>query len=300
MKERISLEYYVLDVFSNKSYKGNPLSVVFTNENLGLVDYQNISREFGYSETSFVFYSKDHNALNIRSFTPTGFEVDGAGHNLLGAVCGALLKGIRIFDAQDENKRFVMMKDSPIILNVTFDNINQSSVVQMQQKRATVRQTIPADKIAAALGLIEDDLRIDSLVPTVVQTEIAHIMVPIKTLQLLNDCIPDNKQLIELSKQYQFEGFYCFAFTAQNSSNIVESRFFNPLIGIDEDAATGTAAGPLIGFLTKNNYTQLNKKYKILQGVKLNQPSIIEVMVRENDILVGGSSIITMQGEIYL
>ena len=80
----------------------------------------------------------------------------------------------------------------------------------------------------------------------------------------------------------------------------MESRFFNPLIGIDEDAATGTAAGPLIGFLAKNNYTQLNKKYKILQGVKLNQPSIIEVMVRENDILVGGSSIITMQGEISI
>jgi PhzF family phenazine biosynthesis protein len=300
MKERISLEYYVLDVFSNKSYKGNPLSVVFTNGNLELVDYQNISREFGYSETSFVFYSKDHNSLNIRSFTPTGFEVDGAGHNLLGAVCGALLKGIRIFDAQDDDKRFVMMKNSPITLNVTFDNINHSPVVQMQQKRATVRQTIPADKIAAALGLIKDDLRIDSLVPTVVQTEVAHIMVPMKTLQLLNDCVPDKQRLIELSKQYQFEGFYCFAFATQNSSNVVESRFFNPLIGIDEDAATGTAAGPLIGFLTKNNYTQLNKKYQILQGVKLNQPSIIEVMVRENDILVGGSSIITMQGEIYL
>jgi PhzF family phenazine biosynthesis protein len=300
MKERISLEYYVLDVFSNKSYKGNPLSVVFTNGNLELIDYQNISREFGYSETSFVFYSKDHNALNIRSFTPTGFEVDGAGHNLLGAVCGALLKGIRIFDAQDDDRRFVMMKNSPITLNVTFDNINHSPVVQMQQKRATVRQTIPADKIAAALGLIKDDLRIDSLVPTVVQTEVAHIMVPMKTLQLLNDCVPDKQRLIELSKQYQFEGFYCFAFATQNSSNVVESRFFNPLIGIDEDAATGTAAGPLIGFLTKNNYTQLNKKYQILQGVKLNQPSIIEVMVRENDILVGGSSIITMQGEIYL
>jgi hypothetical protein len=34
--------------------------------------------------------------------------------------------------------------------------------------------------------------------------------------------------------------------------------------------------------------------------VKLNQPSIIKVMVRENDVLVGGSSIITMEGKIYL
>lgn len=300
MKKRISLEYYVLDVFSNKSYKGNPLAVVFTDGNLELDEYQNISREFGYSETSFINYSKKQKALNIRSFTPTGFEVDGAGHNLLGAVCAALLKGIRILGEQDKTKHFVIMKDAPIPLNVTFDNVNQSPVVQMQQRTATVVQTIPIERIAEALGLSSEDLKIDKLVPTVVQTEVAHTMVPIKNLKLLNDCVPDNKQLIEISKQYQFEGFYCFTFADQNQGNVVEARFFNPLIGIDEDTATGTAAGPLTGFLVKNNYIQPNKGYKILQGVKLQQPSLIEVMARDNDILVGGSSIITMQGEIFL
>ena len=192
------------------------------------------------------------------------------------------------------------MKDTPIPLKVAFDNVNQTAVAQMQQKPAIVGQAIPAGKIAKALGLTSDDLKIDNLVPTVVKTEVAHTMVPIKNLQLLNDCMPDNKQLIEISKQYQFEGFYCFTFPEQDKDHVVESRFFNPLIGIDEDAATGTAAGPLIGFLEKNNYIQLNKEYKILQGVKLNQPSLIETMVREGDILVGGSSVITMRGEIYL
>jgi PhzF family phenazine biosynthesis protein len=301
MKERKSLEYYVLDVFSNKSYKGNPLSVVFTNGNLALGDYQNISREFGYSETSFVYYSKEQKALDVRSFTPTGVEVGaGAGHNLIGAVCAALLKGIQIFSEQDESNHFVRMKDTSIRLHATFDNVNQTSVVQTQQKPAIVGQMVPASNIAKALGLESDDLKIDDLVPTVVQTEVAHTMVPIKNIDLLNLCMPDNKQLIEISKQYGFEGFYCFTFTEQGQEHVVESRFFNPLIGIDEDAATGTAAGPLIGFLAKNNYIQLNKEYKILQGVKLNQPSLIETMVRDGDILIGGSSIITMRGEIYL
>ncbi len=301
MKERKSLEYYVLDVFSNKSYKGNPLSVVFTDSNLQFSEYQNISREFGYSETSFVYYSKKQKALDVRSFSPTGVEVGaGAGHNLLGAVCAALLKGMEIFREQDETRRFVIMKGTAIPLKTSFDNANQIAVVQAQQKPAIIGQTIPADKIAKALGLTIDDLKIDNLVPTVVQTEVAHTMVPIKNLQLLNRCVPDNKQLIEISKHYQFEGFYCFTLTDQNNDNVVESRFFNPIVGIDEDAATGTAAGPLMGFLAKNNYIQLNKEYKILQGVKLNQPSLIETMVRDGDILVGGSSIITMYGKIYL
>jgi len=299
MEKRATLQYYVLDVFSNESYKGNPLSVVFTDGDLDLEVYQNIAKEFGYSETSFVYYSTTQKALNVRSFTPIGFEIDGAGHNLLGAVCGALLKKLPIFDEQDETNRFVMMKNAPIPLTVSFDPVTQYPVVQMHQKPAVIKQEIPTYKIAIALGLKIEDLDSNDFVPSVVQTEVTHTMVPIKNSQLLNDCIPDNKLLIEISKEYQSEGFYCFAIN-QNEDHLVETRFFNPIIGINEDPATGTAAGPLIGFLTQKKQAKLNKEYKILQGVKLNQPSLIEVMCRENDILVGGSSIITMRGELYI
>ena len=72
------------------------------------------------------------------------------------------------------------------------------------------------------------------------------------------------------------------------------------MIGIDEDAATGTAAGPLAGILQNKHLIEQNKEYRILQGVKLNQPSSIEIMVKKDGILVGGSSVITMEGIIYL
>ncbi|CAD0001180.1 PhzF family phenazine biosynthesis protein [Flavobacterium salmonis] len=300
MTERKALEYYVLDVFSNESYKGNPLSVVFTTGNLALKTYQDISKEFGYSETSFVYYSKGQKALNVRSFTPTGIEIDGAGHNLLGAVCGALLKKIPIFDEQSENNRFVIMKKSSISLTVSFDSVTQYPVVQMHQKLAVIKKEIPTYKLAVALGLKIEDLDSNDFVPTIVKTEVAHTMVPIKNSQILNSIVPDHKLLIEISKEYQSEGFYCFTISNQKEDNIAEARFFNPVIGIYEDPATGTAAGPLIGFLTSKKQAKLNTEYKILQGVKLNQPSIIEVMIRENDILVGGSSIITMKGELYI
>lgn len=300
MKQRTTLEYYVLDVFSNTSYKGNPLSVVFTDGDLELEVYQNIAKEFGYSETSFVYYSPAQKALNVRSFTPIGFEIDGAGHNLLGAVSGALLKKMPIFKDQDENNRFVMMKNAPIPLTVSFEPATGDPIVQMHQKQAVIKHQVPTYKIAIALGFKIEDLEIDMLIPTVVQTEVSHTMVPVRNSKLLNECIPDSKLLIEISKEYQFEGFYCFAVSDENQDHIVEARFFNPIIGIEEDPATGTAAGPLIAFLTKNRYAEVNKEYKILQGVKLNQPSVIEVMNREKDVLVGGSSVITMRGELYV
>jgi PhzF family phenazine biosynthesis protein len=300
MEGRTALEYYVLDVFSNESYKGNPLSVVFTDGNLRLETYKDISKEFGYSETSFVYYSTREKALVVRSFTPTGIEIDGAGHNLLGAVCGALLKGMPIFDEQNESEPFVIMKHSAIPVTVSFDPVTFYPVVQMHQKSAVIKQEIPTYKIAVALGLKIEDLDVSAFVPTVVKTEVAHTMVPIKNSQLLNSFVPDNQLLIEISKEYNFEGFYCFTIADEGQEHIVETRFFNPIIGINEDPATGTAAGPLIGFLTQKKFTKSEKEYKILQGVKLKQASMIEVMNREEDILVGGSSIITMKGELYI
>lgn len=170
----------------------------------------------------------------------------------------------------------------------------------MHQKSAVIKQEIPTYKIAVALGLKIEDLDVSAFVPTVVKTEVAHTMVPIKNSQLLNSFVPDNQLLIEISKEYNFEGFYCFTIADEGQEHIVETRFFNPIIGINEDPATGTAAGPLIGFLTQKKFTKSEKEYKILQGVKLKQASMIEVMNREEDILVGGSSIITMKGELYI
>ena len=98
------LDYYVLDVFTGRRYEGNQLSVVHTDEELELQQYQNIASEFGYAETSFVHYSAEESIFKVRSFTPAGFEVGGAGHNLLGAVCLALLKKWEIFKNQPEEQ----------------------------------------------------------------------------------------------------------------------------------------------------------------------------------------------------
>ncbi|MDJ1483073.1 PhzF family phenazine biosynthesis protein [Cytophagaceae bacterium YF14B1] len=296
MEARNSLDYYVLDVFTQESYKGNPLSVVFTDGDLSLTEYENISREFGYSETSFVYYSIVQKMLQVRSFTPIGVEVGGAGHNLLGAVSGALLKGLM---SEHTPSLTVLMENTPIA--ITVDNPTQGlPVVKMRQKPVQIGQELAFDLLAKALGLSEKDLIVRQLIPTIAQTEVAHAMIPVSSINLLNSIKPDTKALIELSKQFGFEGFYCFAFPESTESYIVQSRFFNPLIGIDEDAATGTAAGPLAGFLYNNKVIEQGQESQILQGVRLNQPSLINVVVKEDGIYVGGSSVVTMQGVVYL
>jgi trans-2,3-dihydro-3-hydroxyanthranilate isomerase len=291
------LNYYVLDVFTDTKYKGNQLSVVYTNDELELSQYHAISREFGYSETSFVNYSTTEKVLKVRSFTPAEFEVIGAGHNLLGAVCLALIKGWNIFKQQDDTPS-VIIKDTRIPLQVT--EIDGLPYVAMKQQPAKVISTIPADLVAQAIGLPPGDLNLNDWEINIVETEVAHLMVPVKNLEALQKAVPDKALLKQLSKKYEFEGFYLFTTNQPDTRYVAESRFFNPGIGIDEDPATGTAAGPLAGYLEKLGHIKQNQDYQILQGTAVQHPSSIHIKVAGDGVWVSGSSVIVMEGTLYL
>lgn len=291
------LNYYVLDVFTDQRYKGNQLSVVYSDDELELSEYHAISREFGYSETSFVSYSTTENALKVRSFTPAEFEVIGAGHNLLGAVCLALIKGWDIFKHQD-GPPSVIIKDTRIPLRVTEDA--GLPYVAMKQQPAKVMRTVPADLVANAIGLDPQDLNLNSWEINVVETEVAHLMVPVKDLEALQNAVPNKALLKQASEKYGFEGCYLFTTNNPDAGYVAETRFFNPGIGIDEDPATGTAAGPLAGYLEKLGYIKQEQDYRILQGTAVKHPSSIHVKVSEDGIWVSGSSVIVMEGIIYL
>ena len=291
------LKYFVLDVFTDQKYKGNQLSVVCIETELNINQYHDLSREFGYSETSFVHYSEKENAYRVRSFTPAKFEVTGAGHNLLGAVCLALIKKWDIFRNQD-SEPWVKIKETQIPLKITEEN--GLPYVGMKQRPATVVGSVPDHIIADAIGLSIDNLSLNGWAINIVQTEIAHIMVPVSNITALKKAIPNKPLLKRVSEKYGFEGYYLFTTNDTQDKSLAESRFFNPGIGIDEDPATGTAAGPLAGYLEMLGYIKKEQDYLILQGSFIEQPSTIRVRVEEDGIWVSGSATIVMEGELYL
>lgn len=311
--------YTVLDVFSKEKYKGNPLSVVVMEADQDLILYQNIAREFGYAETSFVRISREQKALQVRSFTAGGFEVGGAGHNLLGAVCFALLKNWDIFSGQPDP--WVLMKEEKIPLRITRDAAGLF-VVGMKQRPAVLGNRVPAGRVAAALGLSTEEIGGVYGQPVVVRTEVAHLMVPLRDVRALHRAVSQKGALQELAAEFDFEGCYLFVageagFASLSSrigkpstageigeigeieaSPIAEARFFNPGLGIVEDPGTGSAAGPLAGLLHHLGHLQPGKEYTILQGVTMQQPCTITVSVTPNGIWVSGSSVIVMEGNL--
>ncbi|TCD28769.1 PhzF family phenazine biosynthesis protein [Pedobacter psychrodurus] len=291
------LDYYVLDVFTDQKYEGNQLAVVNIDEELEPEQYYRIAREFGYSETSFAHYSTKDEIFKVRSFTPAGFEVGGAGHNLLGAVCLALLNKWDFFKIRDEAS-WVEMKDIKVPLKITEQN--GLPYVSMKQRPAIFNGTVPTELIAKATGLRLEDFSLNGWDNQIVETETSHLMVPVSNTGALQKAIPDKTLLKQVSKQYGFEGYYLFTLNDTSDPVLAASRFFNPGIGIDEDPAAGSAAGPLAGYLQGLGYIQKEHDYKILQGTYVNRPSTIQVNVADDGIWVSGSSIIVMKGKLFI
>lgn len=75
-----------VDVFAEHPLTGNPLALVPDADHLDERQMRAIARELNQSETTFLVRPAGAAAdWRLRSFTPGGVEVLGAGHNALGA-----------------------------------------------------------------------------------------------------------------------------------------------------------------------------------------------------------------------
>ncbi|MDD3858204.1 MAG: PhzF family phenazine biosynthesis isomerase, partial [Methanoculleus sp.] len=80
----MTMRYYIVDVFAERKYAGNPLAVVLDAGALSDTAMQAIAREMHLSETAFVRSGgREGRAYDLRIFTPE-HEVPFAGHPALG------------------------------------------------------------------------------------------------------------------------------------------------------------------------------------------------------------------------
>lgn len=112
------------------------------------------------------------------------------------------------------------------------------------------------------------------------------LLVPVKNLKYLQDISPDFQKISKWSAYNQVNGMYVYTKDTLSSTSDFHTRSFNPLFGIDEDIATGVAAGALCGVI----HHKFNKKnLTIKQGHNLNHDCRISTFIDiKGDIQVGG------------
>ena len=211
---------------------------------------QRIAREFNQSETTFVMPPTRVEAdWRLRSFTPKGVEVFGAGgHNTLGAWWWLAESGkLALGDGETRFHQEIGDRVLPVIIGCAQGRV---AGVTMQQEAPVAGGLIhDLGALAASLGLTAADLAADRVPCQVVSTGAAHLLVPIRDRDAVDRAQPDVRTLLAALASVGGEGCYVFSLDPRHAGAAAYARFFNPTVGITEDPATGTAAGPLAAHL---------------------------------------------------
>ena len=109
---------------------------------------------------------------------------------------------------------------------------------------------------------------------------------------------PDMAALAELGDGL---GFSCFA----PAGAAVKTRMFAPGLGVAEDPATGSAAGPLAVHLVRHGRLGFGEQLEIRQGEEIGRPSLLYARAegsgeRLERVVVGGSGVIVARGDYRL
>jgi trans-2,3-dihydro-3-hydroxyanthranilate isomerase len=148
------------------------------------------------------------------------------------------------------------------------------------------------------LNLAVTDLARNSLPIQVVSTGAPHMLVPLRDCSAIDRARPDFSRLASILRSVEGEGCYLFTRDTERADSIAHARFFNPTLGIVEDAATGTAAGPLACQLVAHHIAEDKTIMQIEQGHIMGRPSLIRVYVSGNAVQVSGRGFVSGRGTL--
>ncbi|NEA55074.1 PhzF family phenazine biosynthesis protein [Streptomyces sp. SID13666] len=275
--------YVVVDAFATEPLKGNPVAVYFDCDDLTAGQMQSIAKEMNLSETTFVLSPEQGGDAHIRIFTPVN-ELPFAGHPLLGTAIAIGNRG-----------RPEQLKLETAMGLIPFELVRTHGVVTA----AWMRQPVPVwesfdrrEELLAALGVTDTVLPVD-----IYRNGPRHVLVCLGSVEELSALTPDHRAL----SAFEDMAANCFAGSGTNW----RSRMFSPAYGVVEDAATGSAAGPIAIHLARHGRIEYGQRIVITQGVEMGRPSPMHALAegagdRVTQVEVGGDGVVVLEGALRL
>jgi trans-2,3-dihydro-3-hydroxyanthranilate isomerase len=275
----MDVHFRLLDVFCDRPFAGNQLCVVpEVPEGLDTAVMHTLAREIGFSETTFVMEAAG-DRYTMRIFTPDQ-ELPFAGHPTLGTAY-LLVAEERV--------------TSPVIQTTSVGEVPVEIDVEegfgwMRQRPPVFGPEFPDRALVArAAGLEPDDLAPD-LPAQVVSTGLGPLIAPVRDLETLRRAERDARATREVCERAGGECLYLFAVTPEG----VTARMFDPGVGIGEDPATGSAAGPLGAYLATRDRAGMPGRVTVTQGEQVGRPSFLHLDVAHD----GGAFVVRVGGGV--
>jgi trans-2,3-dihydro-3-hydroxyanthranilate isomerase len=276
-----TLRYVVVDVFTDRPLTGNQLAVFTDARGLEEAEMQALALEIGFSETVFVLAPDGAGNARIRIFTPY-FELPFAGHPTLGTafVLGAPLQlGVITLETA--------RGDVPVALER--DESGRICFGRMEQPVPTVEPFPETRVLFDALGVAGSELPVERY-----DNGATHLFVALPSKDEVAALRPD----IEAVQAFGVTGVSCFSGSGRDWTTRMFWRG-------GEDAATGSAAGPLACHLARHGRIAWGDEITISQGAQIGRPSTLYASAEGgagliDRVEVGGQAVTVARGEFRL
>lgn len=284
-----------VDAFTDIPYAGNQLAVFPDGSGLSAEQMQALAMEINYSETTFIMKADDPSAdFRVRIFTPRQ-ELPFAGHPTLGTAFS--IKAI--FGTWPAGSDTLKLEMKVGIIPVR----QEKDVLWMtQNKPEFFKKHDDRKSIAGLFDLSAADIKSDLPIEEV-STGNRILIVPVKTLSAIQNAQGNATKMRDFFKG-DLIGPYLFSMETADPHVQVHTRFFAPHLGILEDPATGSAAGPLVAYLLKHGVFGREFELANEQGVEMGRRSIILMRGRQEgnmySIEIGGKCAYVGNGEFEI
>ncbi len=277
----------IVNGFVTGGIGGNPAGVVLDADELSENEMLSIAAKIGLSETAFVS-SSDTEGFKLDFFTPNR-RIAHCGHATI-ATFSYLAELGRISEGETSKETV----DGPRKISI------KNGAAYMEQLAPKYR--MPADwakddvtmaDFLQSLGITESDLD-SSIGPILVNTGNSFIVVGVKDGASLRELKPDFDLISVISEKLDLIGYYVFTTDSNVTDKDATTRMFAPRYAIEEESATGMAAGPLACVL--HDHLHIGKDTLLIEQGRFMEPvspSLITVELSvENDkiqsLMVGG------------
>jgi len=295
-------------VFTETRFGGNQLAVLPKADGLTPDQMQQITREFNFSETAFVFPAKAGHTRHVRIFTPAS-EIPFAGHPNVGT---AFILGTIGELGEINSPRSIIFEEEAGLVSVSI-HAAEGKIVSCElaaPQALSLGKTIEPELIASAVSVNRDDIVTDTHDPQVCSVGLPFVFTELRDRAALERArinISGFEALRDLGVNPQM-----YLYTRVDESEPdghgfdIRARMFAPLSGVAEDPATGSANCTLGGLLADHEQVTSGMfSWRIAQGVEMGRPSTLIARAEKKDgvvtgMWIGGASVLVSEGTIYL
>jgi trans-2,3-dihydro-3-hydroxyanthranilate isomerase len=265
--------FLIADAFTDTPLQGNQLGVFPDGRGMSGDLMQRTARELNFSETVFFLPAERGGDVRLRIFTP-GRELPFAGHPVLGS---AFVLGEALGTATVHLE--TGLGPVPVELDRDGDAITFG---WMKQPVPAAEPYERAADLLQALGLERSGLPVEAYL-----NGPRHVYVELASEADVAALTPDFRALGDLPVAVS-----CFAGRGPRW----KTRMFALFHGVQEDPATGSAAGPLAVHLARHGRIGFGEEIEIRQGEEIGRPSRLYARAEGNKarverVLVGGSAV---------